>query len=134
MSARAQRRGKAFERLVAKQVGGRRYWANSGGFVDVETPTWVIQTKRVQACSLAQLVQLAVRIEQEGRRVGKDGCVMIALPRSRTIVVAMTCQTWCRRMNGGEHGQINRTGYHFGHAGPSEVGEATPASSPVDGH
>ncbi len=68
---------KATERDVARLLGGERYPANSGGRVDVESPTLVVQVKHVQRLSLAQLELLAVEMEQIGRERGKVGVVAV---------------------------------------------------------
>jgi hypothetical protein len=68
---------KATERDVARHLGGERYPANSGGRVDVESPTLVVQVKHVQRLSLAQLEALATEIEQIGAEKGKIGLVVV---------------------------------------------------------
>jgi len=65
------------ERNAARLLGGKRYPANSGGRVDVESPTLVVQVKHVQRLSLAQLEALAVEIEQIGAEKGKTGILVI---------------------------------------------------------
>lgn len=42
---RAKRRGKIDERLVADMIGGKRYPADSGGPIDVESETLQLQVK-----------------------------------------------------------------------------------------
>ncbi len=66
---------KQLERDVARLLGGSRYPANSGGRVDVESPTLVVQVKHVQRMSLAQLEALAVEMEEIGKERGKVGVV-----------------------------------------------------------
>jgi hypothetical protein len=69
---------KAQERAVAKLVGGRRFWANSGADVDVESGSLVVQVKNVKVCSLAALGKLALEAERQGnQRAGKIGIVAI---------------------------------------------------------
>ncbi len=65
------------ERRVARLLGGRRYAANSGGRVDVESPTVVAQVKHVQRLSLAQLEALAVEMAVLGEEQGKIGVVVV---------------------------------------------------------
>ncbi len=65
------------EREVAHLLGGRRYPANSGGRVDVESPTLVVQVKHVQRMSLAQLEALAVEMAALGEEQGKIGVVVV---------------------------------------------------------
>ena len=68
---------KQFERDVAKLVGGRRYPANLGGGVDVDSPLFVIQCKNVKTMPLAKLEAVAREIEREGVSEGKIGVVCI---------------------------------------------------------
>ncbi len=68
---------KQFELEVARLLGGKRYPANSGGRVDVESPTLVAQVKHVQRLSLAQLELLAVEMEEIGKERGKVGVVAV---------------------------------------------------------
>ena len=68
---------KQLEREVAHLLGGRRYAANTGGRVDVESPTVVAQVKHVQRLSLAQLELLAVEMEEIGKERGKVGVVAV---------------------------------------------------------
>ncbi len=68
---------KQFERDVARLLGGERYPANSGGRVDVESPTLVVQVKHVQRLSLAQLELLAVEMEAIGKERDRVGVVAV---------------------------------------------------------
>jgi len=68
---------KQLEREVAHLLGGRRHAANSGGRVDVESPTVVAQVKHVQRLSLAQLEALAVEMAALGEEQGKIGVVVV---------------------------------------------------------
>ena len=68
---------KQLEREVAHLLGGRRYAANTGGRVDVESPTVVAQVKHVQRLSLAQLEALAVEMAALGEERGKVGIVVV---------------------------------------------------------
>ena len=68
---------KATEREVARHLGSSRYPANSGGRVDVESPTLVVQVKHVQRMSLVQLETLAVEMEEIGKERGKVGVVPV---------------------------------------------------------
>ena len=68
---------KATERDLARRLGGSRYPANSGGRVDVESPTLVVQVKHVQRMSLAQLELLAVEMEEIGKERGRVGVVAV---------------------------------------------------------
>ena len=68
---------KQFERDIGKLVGGRRYPANMGGGVDVESEELVVQCKNVRTMSLAALEKLAHEIAREGRESDKVGAVAI---------------------------------------------------------
>lgn len=68
---------KAHERRAAKLLGGKRYWANSGEAVDVESSAFVVQCKHVKSCSLAQLEILAVEAMRQGDQKSKVGLVYI---------------------------------------------------------
>ena len=68
---------KRFERDVGKLIGGKRYPANLGGGVDVESPYLVIQCKNVKTMPLAALEKLANEIAIEGKESEKVGVVCI---------------------------------------------------------
>ena len=57
------KRGTALERRVAKFLGGRRFWVSSGERIDVESPHFLVQCKKVTKMSLAELVKLAEEME-----------------------------------------------------------------------
>ena len=65
------------ERHVATLVNGTRYPANSGGRIDVEGPSTIVQVKHVQRLSLAQLEALAVELETLGTERHKLGLVIV---------------------------------------------------------
>jgi len=85
---------KRFETWVAKFLGGKRYWANSGEKVDVKTPAFTVQCKHVREMSLAELTRLATRALEEGRAVPekrsgpKIGLVAVKLSGQRGNVRA----------------------------------------------
>ena len=91
---------KATEREVARLLGGRRYPANSGGRVDVESETVVAQVKHVQRLSLAQLEALAVEKAALGQEQGKLGLVTVKRRAGRGTptprLVVMTEGVWVR--------------------------------------
>ncbi len=68
---------KQLEREVAHLLGGRRYPANSGGRVDVESPMVVAQVKHVRTLSLAALEALALEMDRIGQERGKLGLVIV---------------------------------------------------------
>lgn len=59
----SDRRWKAFECNVARILGGRRFYANSGERLDVEFET-AAQCKRVRGLSPTQLMLLAEAVER----------------------------------------------------------------------
>ncbi len=91
---------KQLEREVARLLGGRRYAADSGGRVDVESPTVVAQVKHVQRLSLAQLEALAVEMAALGEEQGKLGLVTVKRRAGKGIhterLVVMTEGVWVR--------------------------------------
>ena len=86
-------RWKAFERDVAALLGGKRFWANSGEALDVESEGFVAQCKEVKTCSLAALTDLAETAERQGTVKLKAGVVAIrgkrgpGRPKSPILVV-----------------------------------------------
>lgn len=64
-------------------LGGKRFWANSGASLDVESETVVAQCKLVKTMSLSALHDLAVSVAAEGHDKGKVGLVAIKLRRGR---------------------------------------------------
>jgi hypothetical protein len=68
---------KAAERRAATALGGKRYWANAGQAIDVESASFVCQVKHVQTCSLAQLETLAREAERQGVQKLKIGLVWV---------------------------------------------------------
>ena len=99
---------KAFERDVARLIGGRRYWANSGERVDVESATVLAQCKLVQRMSLEALTQLAEQAARDGQARRKPGVVAIKVRRGRgrpsPMLLVMTDRVW-EDMNGVPEGQ-----------------------------
>jgi hypothetical protein len=57
------KRGTNLERRVAKFLGGRRFWVSSGERIDVESPHFLVQTKKVSKMALPELVRLAIEME-----------------------------------------------------------------------
>jgi hypothetical protein len=70
---------KQFETRVAKMLDGRRFWANSGEQIDVESEDCVVQCKNVVRMSLTALTQLAWDAERQGKVKGKTGIVAVKL-------------------------------------------------------
>lgn len=57
------KRGVNLERRVAKLLGGRRFWVGSGERIDVESPHFLVQAKKVTKMPLAEIVRLAEEME-----------------------------------------------------------------------
>jgi hypothetical protein len=55
----------------------KRYPANLGSRVDVESDRYVAQVKHVARLSLGELERLVTEVEAEGRRQGKCGLVIV---------------------------------------------------------
>ena len=95
---------KQFEREIARLLGGRRFWANSGERLDVESSTTVAQCKLVQRMSLDALTDLAEQAARDGLAKQKTGVVAIKCRRGRgrgsPTLVVMTAEVWAL-MNGG---------------------------------
>ena len=65
------------ERNAARLLGGKRYPANSGGRVDVETDDVVAQVKHRKTMSVPELERWATEIEQIGAEKGKTGILVV---------------------------------------------------------
>src|SRR5262249_52401789 len=98
---------KARERECAAIVNGRRYPANQGGRVGVESDAHVCQVKERKVLSLAQLEALAVEMECLGMQKSppKSGVVMVKRSAGRGVptpfLVVMTASTF-RELTPGE--------------------------------
>ncbi|MBI4636123.1 MAG: hypothetical protein HY727_07205 [Candidatus Rokubacteria bacterium] len=94
---------KAFERDVAELLGGRRFWANAGERLDVESDGAIAQCKLVKRLSLEALSQLAEEVEREAASKFKAGVVAVKVRRGAgrksPLLLVVTEATW-RRMNG----------------------------------
>jgi hypothetical protein len=89
---------KQMERDVGKLIGGKRYPANQGGRVDVESDTHVVQCKERKSLSLEQLTQLVEEIEAIGAKKGKQGLVAVKVRRGRgkksPILIVQSAEQW----------------------------------------
>ena len=65
------------EREAAMIIGGRRFPANQGGDIDVESSGYVVQVKERRTLSLAALEELAIHIGRVGTQKNKAGLVMV---------------------------------------------------------
>jgi hypothetical protein len=94
---------KAFERASATLLTGKRYWANSGESVDVESSFLVAQCKHVRVLSLAALEALALEAERQGSQRQKLGLVCVKRRaghgRATPTLVVMTAATF-RELHG----------------------------------
>ena len=94
----ADRPWKTEERRAAALLGGRRYPASTGGRVDVEGPSVIIQVKHRRILSLGALEALAVEAADIGRARGKLGIVVVKRRAGRgrptTRMVVMTEAAW----------------------------------------
>lgn len=94
---------KKHERRAASLIGGRRYPANQGGPVDVESPAYVGQCKEVKVLAFPALERLALEAERQGLQRNKVGLCIIKRRagsgvRTPTLVV-MTASAF-REMSG----------------------------------
>jgi tRNA(Met) C34 N-acetyltransferase TmcA len=98
---------KQFETEVARLLGGKRFWANSGEAIDVESAGYVAQCKLVRTCSLESLTQLAELVERQAALKAKAGVVAIKVRRGRgkssPLLMVVTAATW-ERLNGPARG------------------------------
>lgn len=74
---------KQLERDVGILIGGKRYPANQGGLVDVESPRYVVQVKHRRSLSLAKITKLVEQMHIVGRSKGKHGLVVVKLKKGR---------------------------------------------------
>ena len=101
----SKRHWKQREREVARSVGGKRYPANMGGRVDVESDAFVIQVKERQRLSLTEIEALAVEMDRLGAQKSppKFGAVWAKRSagkgRETPWLVIVTEATW-KAMNG----------------------------------
>ena len=88
------------EREVAHFLGGRRYAANTGGRVDVESDQYVAQCKNTKRLSLHELESLALEMEQIGSEKEKVGVVVVKRRAGRgaptPLLICMTEAVWER--------------------------------------
>lgn len=89
---------KQMERDVGAIVGGKRYWANEGGRVDVHSDKYVVQCKERKALSLEVLTQLVEEIETIGKSQGKQGLVAVKVRRGSgrhsPILIVQSAEQW----------------------------------------
>jgi hypothetical protein len=89
---------KAQERHVARLLHGKRYPANSGRRVDVESDRFICQVKHRRTLSLAQLEALAIELEEVGLTQTKLGIVCVKRRAGRGYktprLIVMTEAVW----------------------------------------
>ena len=81
----ADKAWKAFEREIARLIGGARFWANSGESLDCESHHFVAQCKHVKSMSLNAVAQLAEEIKQDG----EDNRTPTGLPAPKYGILAL---------------------------------------------
>lgn len=79
----ADKAWKQLERDVGDLIGGKRYPANQGGFIDVESTDYVVQVKHRKSLSLEQITQLVEMIEGIGEAKHKKGLVIVKVKRGK---------------------------------------------------
>lgn len=89
---------KALERVVADLILGKRWPANTGGPVDVESDRIVGQVKLLKRCSLEELTQFAETIALVGDDQDKHGVLFIKVRRGKgnqsPLLVVHTAEAW----------------------------------------
>ena len=101
----ARKSWKQRERQVARTVGGKRYPANTGGRIDVESDVHVIQVKERKILSLREAEAIAVEMERIGNQKTppKIGSLWVKRSGGRGVetpwLVVMTESVW-KAMNG----------------------------------
>jgi hypothetical protein len=89
----ADKRWKQFERFAAELIDGKRFWANSGEAIDVESDSFVGQCKLVQSLSLAALSKLCIVAAEQGKAKGKVGVVVTKVSKKQLpAIVSMTAE------------------------------------------
>ena len=74
---------KKFESWCAWFIGGRRYPANTGDHIDVESDAVIAQCKYKKNLSHYELSMLALEMELYGRQADKLGVVLHQFPPGR---------------------------------------------------
>lgn len=86
------------EREVGELIGGKRYPANQGGRVDVESALYVVQVKERKSLSLAELTKLVEEIEGIAATKGKRGLVAVKVRRGKghpsPMLIVQSANQW----------------------------------------
>ena len=94
---------KARERQAAAIVKGRRFPANQGGAVDVESADFCVQVKERRVFSLTQMETEAVEIDRVATQKNKCGVLMVKRSAGKGIetpwLFVLTEAQW-RYLNG----------------------------------
>lgn len=94
----ADKQWKKLERKVGELVGGKRYPANQGGLVDVESDLYVVQVKERKSLSLAEINRLVEEIQAIGAQRGKRGLLAVKYRKGTghptSILIIQTAQQW----------------------------------------
>lgn len=103
---------KKFETSVARTLQGRRFWANSGEAIDVESDRFVVQCKNVARMSLKELTDLCEVAGEQGEARGKIGMVAVKLRAGMGIrsstVYAMTERSLAALLDKNEASRVSR--------------------------
>lgn len=97
---------KQLERDAANLIGpgGKRFWANSGERLDIESDYFLGQCKLVKTLSLSALTKLAVEVQGDGDKKGKFGVVVTKLRAGKgnktPILVTMTADEFAHIVRG----------------------------------
>jgi hypothetical protein len=96
---------KRAERRAAQTIQGKRFWANSGEAIDVESDSYVAQVKEIARLSLHELETLALEAERQGFQRKKLGLVITKRRGGRGVetpqLITMT-EAVFREMNGAQ--------------------------------
>lgn len=94
---------KKLERKVGELVGGKRYPANQGGLVDVESKDFVVQVKERKSLSLAEINRLVEEIEGIARERGKTGLLAVKYRKGTghptELLIIQSAKQWRLRAN-----------------------------------
>ena len=99
----ARKTWKQAERDAASILHGKRFPANTGGGIDVESAGVVAQVKARRTLSLAQIERFALEIERVGEQKRKAGILMLKRSagkgRETPWLIVSTAGVW-RELNG----------------------------------
>ena len=87
---------KGVERDAAALVGAKRFWANAGSRLDVDSPHFAVQVKNPKTMALAELERLLDEMTLIGLDEGKIPLVVIkrSAKRPTPLMVLMTAEAF----------------------------------------